>query len=350
MFNPENKKVILTVDGGGMKGAMPAAMIRELERSTQKPIHKTVDFVSGTSTGAVIAALIALGYDANWIVEEVYQKRLPEAFGITDWRKWGRLALNGFRHIYDIERFTDVFSDVISDIRVADVPKPILLTVKDIRNGSTYYISNFDSGLKHFGDWKLIDAVIASASAPGYFKAFMNKYTDGGIGAHNSPSMITALEIFEYSTLGYASEDSLMLSFGTGYANSAKNNNPNAWGPFTWLDFVLKEMFEDSSSFYPNLIQRMYPELDYRRYNLYLDNATYDTMDVRPYLVEMMNANYNKQVLDLKKLAPDSTAPHTVQTMITLGEYYARQIQWDREKTMPWNYKGGQPKSTIIKD
>jgi predicted acylesterase/phospholipase RssA len=52
---------ILSLDGGGAKGFYTLGVLGEVEGLVGKPLHECFDLVFGTSTGAIIAALIALG-------------------------------------------------------------------------------------------------------------------------------------------------------------------------------------------------------------------------------------------------------------------------------------------------
>ncbi len=53
---------ILSLDGGGAKGFYTLGVLREIEGLTGQPLHECFDLVFGTSTGGIIAAMIALGY------------------------------------------------------------------------------------------------------------------------------------------------------------------------------------------------------------------------------------------------------------------------------------------------
>jgi patatin-like phospholipase/acyl hydrolase len=79
-INPAGKKMILSIDGGGLRGMIAVAMLAELEAVTGKTCPELFDMVAGTSTGAIIAAGIRLGYSADWLLTNVYRTRLPEAF------------------------------------------------------------------------------------------------------------------------------------------------------------------------------------------------------------------------------------------------------------------------------
>lgn len=67
---------ILALDGGGAKGFYTLGVLKEIESMLQCPLYKRFDLVFGTSTGAIIASLIALGYEIDE-VHDLYKKHVP---------------------------------------------------------------------------------------------------------------------------------------------------------------------------------------------------------------------------------------------------------------------------------
>lgn len=60
---------VLTLDGGGAKGFYTLGVLKEIEAMVGCPLHEKFDLVFGTSTGAIIAALIALGHGVDPILD-----------------------------------------------------------------------------------------------------------------------------------------------------------------------------------------------------------------------------------------------------------------------------------------
>ncbi len=56
---------ILSLDGGGAKGFYSLGVLREIEATLQRPIYEEFDLIFGTSTGSIIAALLATGYTVD---------------------------------------------------------------------------------------------------------------------------------------------------------------------------------------------------------------------------------------------------------------------------------------------
>ena len=67
---------ILSLDGGGAKGFYSLGVLREIEGLVGRPLCECFDLVFGTSTGAIIAALVALGYKVDEI-HELYKEHVP---------------------------------------------------------------------------------------------------------------------------------------------------------------------------------------------------------------------------------------------------------------------------------
>src|SRR3989338_10852569 len=67
---------ILSLDGGGAKGFYTVGVLKEIEGMMKCTLYKRFDLVFGTSTGAIIASLIALGYEVGQI-HELYKKYVP---------------------------------------------------------------------------------------------------------------------------------------------------------------------------------------------------------------------------------------------------------------------------------
>ena len=67
---------VLALDGGGAKGFYTLGVLKEIEAMVRCPLHQKFDLVFGTSTGAIIASLIALGHSVDSILE-LYRKHVP---------------------------------------------------------------------------------------------------------------------------------------------------------------------------------------------------------------------------------------------------------------------------------
>src|SRR5437867_11871387 len=72
---------ILALDGGGAKGFYTLGVLKEIEGMLKCPLYKRFDLVFGTSTGAIIASLIALGRETEEI-HELYKEHVPKVMKV----------------------------------------------------------------------------------------------------------------------------------------------------------------------------------------------------------------------------------------------------------------------------
>lgn len=73
---------VLTLDGGGAKGFYTLGVLKEIEAMVGCPLHQKFDLVFGTSTGAIIASLIALGHSVDSILD-LYRTHVPTVMSET---------------------------------------------------------------------------------------------------------------------------------------------------------------------------------------------------------------------------------------------------------------------------
>lgn len=74
---------VLTLDGGGAKGFYTLGVLHEVEAMLGKPIHEAFDLIFGTSTGAIIGTLLAIGTPVSKI-HELYRKHVPDVMRPKD--------------------------------------------------------------------------------------------------------------------------------------------------------------------------------------------------------------------------------------------------------------------------
>ena len=160
------KKVALVLSGGGAKGLGHVGVIKELEKYDVQ-----VDFIAGTSMGAIIGALYALEGNFDLIDKyiNVNKKKLISFSDIS-------FSLKGFVKGKVIE---DLLSDLYGNSTFDDTKIPLVINAVDIHTGKEVL---FKSG-------RIVDAVRASMSIPVVLapkKINGKMYVDGGI-VNNAP-------------------------------------------------------------------------------------------------------------------------------------------------------------------
>jgi len=162
-MNLNSKNIGLVLSGGGSKGIAHAGAIQFLEERDMKP-----SAISGTSAGAIIAALYAFGKTPEEILT------FFKSIYLFHWKHF-TLKKPG---IIDSDSFKEYFDKIFGDTKIGDLPIPIYITATDLVKGK----------LKIFRpDIKITDAVLASSSFPGMLSPYKVEnciYSDGGILNH----------------------------------------------------------------------------------------------------------------------------------------------------------------------
>ena len=172
-------KRLLALDGGGVRGAITVAFLERIEKLLSQEQKKPVrlgdhfDFIGGTSTGAIIAGALALGYRTDQ-VKDFYIRLAPHVFKREFWRipiLQARFDARGLRREIEaivVDR-TLASPDLITGLGIVtkrmDTVSPWIIT----NNPRAPYWENGPDfiGNKHY---KLATLVRASTAAPNFFE------------------------------------------------------------------------------------------------------------------------------------------------------------------------------------
>ncbi|MBZ0294148.1 MAG: patatin-like phospholipase family protein [Anaerolineae bacterium] len=332
----------MSIDGGGMRGLIPIAMLAELEAQLGQPVQEIVDMVGGTSSGAIIAAGMGLGMTAQEILDEVYKTRLPAAFPSRNLFFWLRYLFGGLRHFYSLEPFLEALKPLAEGKRIRDLQHPIVLMVtKDLRTSNSYFIVSRGPGASAFGHWPVAGAVGASGAAPVYFPPVLGNLVDGGVGEFGNPCMAVAVEALEYigPEAGFIANEVILLSLGTGYLlNTLADGEGSRWNITNWVPYYINEALDDAALQQAFSTRAIYGEqMDFRRYNPLLTTEN---------IVDRLGLQIPRGVQP-EKLGLDSTSTVEIDLMEAIGRAYAHAIDWRISGLMPWDTIGGHPKPAI---
>ena len=89
--NPPRR--VLSIDGGGIRGIIPAMVVAHIERKMGRPAHELFDLMVGTSTGGILALGLSrpgarrpAQFSARWVVK-LYEEQGANIFEYSLWRK-----------------------------------------------------------------------------------------------------------------------------------------------------------------------------------------------------------------------------------------------------------------------
>ena len=262
---------ILTIDGGGVRGVIPATLLAALEAQTGRLARESFDFVAGTSTGAVLAAGIAAGIPAERMAR-LYTERAPEIFRRVPLISWMRRIVRG--HMYDTSALNRVLCEDLGDAcswLLNDAPIDLLITAKRVGDGMPwYFVRDNPSNSCRAGTYRLADAVTASAAAPTYFAPWriggIGELIDGGVGVAGNPAYQACVEAFEFTNV-YRPADTQIISLGTG--RLLHRDRPRWLWP--WIGWLLSELLRSPAEQQTELVHRHYAEAAFFRIDVELE-------------------------------------------------------------------------------
>jgi hypothetical protein len=257
-----SRKFLLSIDGGGIRGIIPALALQKLEQVTQKPARETFSFVAGTSTGALLASAIAAGIPASHIVN-IYQHRIQDIF--KPGKPWNGMRQYTLGHKYDAANLHKVLTEefgAAAKWTLNDAPIDILLTAKGVADCQPwYFVKDNPRNTGATGKLGLVDCATASAAAPTYFDPWpmpapvSGKLVDGGVGVAGNPVYQACVEAFYYSP-GYQPGETTVVSFGTG--RFVKQAHPHLITD--WLTWVLNALLHSPEEQQTELVARHFSE------------------------------------------------------------------------------------------
>src|SRR4030095_14469729 len=282
-------RIILSLDGGVMRGILTIQLLKKLEEVAGIPCYDLFDMVAGTSTGGIIAGLIVRGFTAAEI-EGKYDELIKEVFHK---KPIGNRFINPPQ--YSKRRYRELLKDITGDLSLQDAcaikDLDLMITSRDMSAAEETFFTAFkqSDGITYYGTYKevLLRAVMESTmSAPTYFYP-LERFVDGGVTAHNNPSLGAFIEAISYSTprnedgqrvpSAYILPNVTVYSFGTGatqrFIKPTRTLNPKGNDIKFWLDWLINETSEDASSVQENTFRSLmiHDSVRYKRYQISLD-------------------------------------------------------------------------------
>jgi Patatin-like phospholipase len=274
---PEKNRAILCLDGGGIRGILTIQLLKELEQQAGVPCHQIFDMVAGTSTGAIIAGLVASGRPAVEI-ERLYLSFVTQVFTRRD------LLANQFLNppAWSKANFRHILKETLGDVTLREVSEragiDCLITAHDVAEGEETFFSYLRERPNNaYGTVLLRAAMEASMSAPTYFTP-MERFVDGGTTTYNNPALAALLEAVQYGPPQYEIGRLTVFSFGTGCRTQLilPEQVPNPPGPDVafWLEWLMTESGNDAADMQSDLLRatRVTSGCDYRRFQISLDS------------------------------------------------------------------------------
>lgn len=327
---------VLSVDGGGVRGLIPAVIIQDLMRrvsiidryARRRPLLRLLnaarrrngsisvralfDLFAGTSTGALLALGFARkrAYTPHEMVE-IYRKHARTIFPPKRFASI-RAMRQAFAEKYDAEPFEHLLGTLFGDERLSECRSNVLIASYDTDHRGPFFF-------KHYTDWVLRrnaalrkkedppldfylrDVARGTTAAPTYFTPAHVSSIDGDVRSYslldgglvaNNPALsayVEARKIYPNA------RKFIIVSLGTGRnGRRFTHEEITRWGYLDWVSPVhgvpmLAFLSDGQSKAVAHSLKNM-PRVEYFRFNADLTSVAEEMDDARPPNMEKIEA------------------------------------------------------------
>lgn len=217
---------VLSIDGGGVRGIIPAKFLAELEEKDPKgvgrPISEIFDLVVGTSTGAILSLGLCTPKPDKSAEIRSAKEMVGKYLDLSE-----KIFPNTSSWLFYKYKYSEVplereLQDYFGNRMLSEIPIPIVLTGVGAHYNDLKLFRNYRAMWDINEDFFVKDVARATSAGPTYFpmKEFPSTsiectshyYVDGGM-AVNNPSLIALSEAYRI----FGSERRInLISLGTG--------------------------------------------------------------------------------------------------------------------------------------
>jgi patatin-like phospholipase/acyl hydrolase len=298
-----NQATILALDGGGIRGIIPARIIAEIEERTGKAAADLFDLIAGTSTGGIIALALAMPaspgspqpkYRAGQLVD-LYRTYGPKIFSRSLWHTITSVdGLNGPK--YEANGIEEVLSTYFQDIRLHDALTNVLVTSYNTAGPAPAFFKSWRAKKSEPGwtaatrnryDFRLREIARATSAAPTFFPPLRLPdlvqgqpemcLIDGGVFANN-PAMCAWAET---PALFPTIDEFIVVSIGTGNdEDKVPYEEAKGWGIARWARPLVKILIDGvSDTVHYQMEQRLRQHLGRKYHRFQGDLGGHTAMD-----------------------------------------------------------------------
>ncbi|MEH2058026.1 MAG: patatin-like phospholipase family protein [Nostoc sp.] len=330
--NPKYK--ILAIDGGGIRGIIPAMILAEIEKRTQKQIFSLFDLISGTSSGGILAlgltkprlnldatdSLPVAQYSAENLLQ-IYLEYGAEIFYEPFWEQiLGQLEDIFVQPKYSSEGREEIIRQYFGDTPLENNLKEVFVTSYDIEQRIPIFFTNKlekqQTESKRFrklcSGFTLTDAALATSATPTYFAPYRvgsshnnnGFYTlvDGGVVANNPANLaILEAQISRQENQQVLNiEDILVVSLGAGSLTSIyPYEEVKKWGLLQWAKPLLDIVLDGGSEVVAGQLERLFEannkgnKSSYYRFQTFLKSELETIDNAKPENIRQLQALAN---------------------------------------------------------
>ncbi len=299
---------ILSIDGGGIRGIIPALVLAEIERRTGRHTCELFDLVAGTSTGGILALGLTKPKPNDALRPQYAAKDLVKLYETEGRRIFSSSLLH---RVFSLGNILDkkypsgpiegVLEEYFGDAVLSQALTRVLIPTYEIELRSAFFFKSHkatgerlaEDEKKEDYDFLMRDVARAASAAPTYFEPELIgrekgdfALIDGGTYANN-PAMCAVAEAICSTKFNRRLDDIFMVSLGTGEQTRPLNYQAvKNWGVLNWAQPILSVVFHgvsDTVNYQTNLILNTSGKAK-RHYRLQIElgKEVYKLDDTRP--------------------------------------------------------------------
>ena len=290
-------KKILSIDGGGIRGIIPAMVLAEIERITEVPTAENFDLIAGTSTGGILALGLSrpddegnARYSAADLVD-IYRDRGREIFNRSFWK--GLTSVGGLTdETYSATGLEEILAGCFREVLLGDALTNTMVTSYDIEEREPIFLRSWRP---EYAEVRMRDAARATSAAPTFFEPAQVRFgdqtrtlVDGGVfintpsvSAYAAANRMIAEERANAERRGedYADPELFVLSLGTGeLTRRIPYQDARNWGKLEWALPIISCIFDGVSDAAHYQMRSFLGDERYVRLQIRLEGAD-DDMD-----------------------------------------------------------------------
>jgi patatin-like phospholipase/acyl hydrolase len=287
-------RAVLSVDGGGVRGLVPARVIARLEELVGAPCAHTFDLIAGTSTGAIVALGLAAprthagarrGYTGAEL-EDVYLENAAAIFSRSFARRV--VALDDLvEERYPASHLEEVLTRYFGEVRLSELTTEVVVPSYDLAHRAPWMFERARARADARHDMLVRRVARATSAAPTYFEPYEAEdpegtprlFVDGGVVANN-PAMCALVRARE---LWPEASRIVLVSVGTGQLSEWIDHRQSlGWGAAGWAEPLLDIVFDGGSELVDQQLRMSLGQADYLRLQLPLEGASPSLDDPSP--------------------------------------------------------------------
>ena len=324
------KYKILSIDGGGIRGIIPAMIIAEIERRTHKPICQLFDMIAGTSTGGILALALAKPHPHHPQIPHYKASDLINLYRDNGERIFNQsliAKISTFYELFAAPKFpSDGRKSVLEeylgkDTRIEEALTEVLITSYETElRMPVYFTSNKETEKTSGLDFhrvcrgiRMVEAAMATSAAPTFFEPVavptdnkpngLYSLIDGGVFANNPTSLAVMEAIIASKKKArelkqpekkLAIDEILVVSIGTGsLTRQYEFDQVKRWGQAQWIQPIISMVLDGQSEAVGSQLDQLLPDADgdpkqYYRFQPRLTKGNDDIDDPSPENIEKL--------------------------------------------------------------